>query len=177
VKLPEVAFPPDPEIAVPDGGACVGERRRKHATLTATMHMVTCHALLARHHPCARHTRARQHPLPAAASKSRARANPRRRPAGGECGVVYERRLRMPQPPGIPSSKLPLYYSYTIGPMAIISLSTEQKLNPGSLQYTWVWSCPCVYRCLWVCTHMCVGVHTHMCVGVHTHMCVCVRVC
>lgn len=55
--------------------------------------------------------------------------------AGGECGIVYERRLRMPTPPNIPADKRPEYYSYTMGPVAVIVLSTEQKWDQGSLQY------------------------------------------
>jgi hypothetical protein len=55
---------------------------------------------------------------------------------GGECGVVYDRRMRMPAPPNIPASAQPEYYSYVVGPIAVIVLSTEQKWASGSLQYT-----------------------------------------
>lgn len=55
--------------------------------------------------------------------------------SGGECGIVYERRMRMPTPASIPPSKRPEYYSYTIGPIAVVVLSTEQKFDEGSLQY------------------------------------------
>jgi hypothetical protein len=37
---------------------------------------------------------------------------------------------------GISKALQPEYYSYTIGPVAVIVLSTEQELNPGSTQHT-----------------------------------------
>lgn len=41
----------------------------------------------------------------------------------------------MPTPPNIANALRPEYYSYTIGPIAVIVLSTEQKFNESSIQY------------------------------------------
>ncbi|KAI8468756.1 MAG: Metallo-dependent phosphatase-like protein [Monoraphidium minutum] len=57
---------------------------------------------------------------------------------GGECGIVYERRLRMPYATGVDPVNRPEYYSYSVGPVAIVVLSTEQNWKEGSLQYNWL---------------------------------------
>jgi hypothetical protein len=55
--------------------------------------------------------------------------------AGGECGKVYDGRLRMPFANGVSPTQRPQYYSYTIGPIAVIVLSTDQLGSPGTTQY------------------------------------------
>eukprot|EP00878_Enallax_costatus_P001056 GHUV01001191.1.p1 GENE.GHUV01001191.1~~GHUV01001191.1.p1 ORF type:complete len:955 (+),score=181.63 GHUV01001191.1:310-2865(+) len=57
---------------------------------------------------------------------------------GGECGKVYERRLKMPFASGVSLDKRPEYYSYIMGPMAVVVLSTEQNYNISSTQYNWL---------------------------------------
>lgn len=54
---------------------------------------------------------------------------------GGECGIVYEKRLKMPMADGVDPAKRPEYYSYIQGPMAVVVLSTEQDWNVSSTQY------------------------------------------
>ena len=75
-------------------------------------------------------------PLAAAAGEAEA-ADPALKSAvfnstasGGECGVPYAQRLRMPH-----ASASELWYSTDIGPVHLVVLSTEQSLAPDSPQH------------------------------------------
>ncbi|KAF8059445.1 ABCA9 [Scenedesmus sp. PABB004] len=59
---------------------------------------------------------------------------------GGECGVPYQAKLRMPLASGVDPTVNPraMWYWYTVGPVAFVVLSTEQDWSPGSTQYTWL---------------------------------------
>lgn len=50
--------------------------------------------------------------------------------AGGECGVPYEKRLRMPH-----STMYEQWYSFNIGPVHFLQLSSEQNWTSGSSQH------------------------------------------
>jgi hypothetical protein len=50
--------------------------------------------------------------------------------SGGECGVPYTQRLRMPH-----RGTTEMWYSADVGPVHLIMLNTEQTLAPDSAQY------------------------------------------
>lgn len=52
------------------------------------------------------------------------------RDSGGECGVVYERRLQMP----VQGEDRP-WYSFDFGPVHFLAFSTEHRFEEGSEQY------------------------------------------
>jgi len=50
--------------------------------------------------------------------------------SGGECGVAYDRRLKMP----VPGEDMP-WYSFDFGPIHFTTFSTEHPFEPGTEQY------------------------------------------
>jgi len=52
--------------------------------------------------------------------------------SGGECGVPYERRFAMP------GNNHNLWYSYNVGNIHILVISTEHNFLAGSPQYSFI---------------------------------------
>lgn len=50
--------------------------------------------------------------------------------SGGECGVVYEKRLKMPN-----GGKDKPWYSFDFGPVHFTTFSTEHSFERGTEQY------------------------------------------
>lgn len=55
--------------------------------------------------------------------------------SGGECGVPYDLRFHMP---GTNESTRNLWYSYNLGPVHFVFMSTEHDFLEGSAQYNWI---------------------------------------
>mmetsp|Transcript_1844 Transcript_1844/g.5402 ORF Transcript_1844/g.5402 Transcript_1844/m.5402 type:complete len:625 (-) Transcript_1844:225-2099(-) len=53
--------------------------------------------------------------------------------SGGECGVAYDRRLKMPR-----KSEEEPWYSFDFGPIHFLQYSTEVPFSKGSPQYRWI---------------------------------------
>eukprot|EP00201_Polytomella_parva_P005349 CAMPEP_0175081924 /NCGR_PEP_ID=MMETSP0052_2-20121109/26447_1 /TAXON_ID=51329 ORGANISM="Polytomella parva, Strain SAG 63-3" /NCGR_SAMPLE_ID=MMETSP0052_2 /ASSEMBLY_ACC=CAM_ASM_000194 /LENGTH=517 /DNA_ID=CAMNT_0016353017 /DNA_START=185 /DNA_END=1738 /DNA_ORIENTATION=- len=57
--------------------------------------------------------------------------------SGGECGAMTTGRFPMPRPqPEVDNP--PYWYSFEVGPVHFVVISTEHRVSPGSPQYTWI---------------------------------------
>jgi hypothetical protein len=63
--------------------------------------------------------------------------------SGGECGIPYNARFRMPSTPPFQakkpaSPKTVHYYSFEYGSVTFVIIDTETDLTPGSIQHAWI---------------------------------------
>jgi hypothetical protein len=62
--------------------------------------------------------------------------------SGGECGIMYRKRLQMPEGTSSANASVAggagrLWYSVDLGPMHLALLTVEQDFTNGSLQHKW----------------------------------------
>lgn len=65
-----------------------------------------------------------------------------RHDSGGECGIPYDKRFKMPGPPfrskDVLSGSTNIYHSINVGLVHIVMISSEHDMSPGSEQFVWL---------------------------------------